>query len=418
MKNIKMRAVPEDKIAGFDPSAMKLNRSHKTKTDALRKVTPAQIKALKLKDNELFVMLLLASVGMVSHAQIKALMTIVPEGATRTGFDGMMSEFQRRFGITFDPRKAVGTQHSEDTTSNFIWRMASKKNLVKTVLQGGNVHVSSELAGQGVEVAVMLTNFGASVLLALTTRKDLTVSDIKFCVHNSRIGLDTQIHDLGASSFLTGICVASALNTHHETNPIICDVVQTIGDGKNFEVNGVTVFRPDLSIIQFIQSVHIPFYLEWNTEKSSSKSVIKKTKAYLQLMMNTTEKWAYGRPWLIFAIRSGESIGLYQKAIREGVDFTGLLNARTYNPLEWAGIAVATYGDLGALSPIGGVYRVFDFKTSKLSDEKFTLVSLCQKNYLAAEKVVETPRATPAPLVTANEQCGSHSPALVLNGGE
>ena len=395
MKNMKMLPVPSELLAGFDPSAMTLNRSHKTKSAVLPKVTAAQLKTLKMTDPELFVMLLLATVGMVSVPQMRALLTAVPSPTSPTGFGGMMSEFQRRFGVTFDPHKAVGHLHNEDAAINFMYRLA-KKNLVRTVLQGGNVRVRAELAGRGVEVAFMLTNFGAAVLLRLSTRDDLTVQDIKFCVHDSKIGLDTQTHDLGVSAYLTGLCVASAHYSNRAEKPTIHDVVQVIGDGHDFEVHGVKVFRPDLSVVQFISRVHIPLYLEWNTDNSTTVTIAKKVKAYLQLMLNNTEPWAYGRPWLVFATPTEGQLPRYQKAVREAVEFSGLMNASTYNPLEFAGIAVCTYEDLGRRSAVGSVYRVFDFNARKFTDEKFSLVSLCKENYTKnADKPVEEPKALP-----------------------
>jgi len=378
--NVKMSPVPSELIAEFDPSALTVRKSHTTKKSALLKVDAARLKALKLKDFDRFIMLLLAAVGMMSNTQMKALLTCVPSPSSPIGFEGMMSNLQTRFGIALNIRKAIGRIHNPDAAYLALRRLA-KKGLVRTVLQGQNVAVRTELAGRGVEVGWMLTPLGAAVLLELTIRKKtehpLTVEDIKFCVHESRVGLDTQTHNLGVASFLTGLCVGAAYYNNREVKPIQVDVTQVIGDGKDFEIDDVKVFRPDLSVVAFIKSVNISLFLEWETDKSTATTAEKKCKAYMRLVINAPAgSWSAGRPWLVFVIPSAGRAKGYQTAIHKAAEFVGLMNAQTYDAMDFARVAVCTYEDLGQSSPYGAIYRIFDYDTGKLSDEKFTLVSL------------------------------------------
>ena len=389
VKNVKMPAVPNELIASFNPSALSLGRSHKTKRDVLPKVDAVRMKSLKVRDFDRFVMLLLATVGMVSNSQMKALLTCVPAGKdSPIGFEGMTSDLMTRFGVTFDMRRAIGQLHNPDAAYMALRRMA-KKGLARTVLQGQNVQVQTDLAGRGVEVAWVLTPLGAAVLLRLTTKKELTVDDLRFNIHDNRVALITQAHDLGVSSFLTGLCVGAAYYSNRE-KPIRVDVVRVVGDGKDFVMNGKK-FRPDLSVVLFIQKVFVPLFIEWNNDNTTNQNITDKTVRFQRLMLDApAEAWSAGRPWLIFTSPTEGRVESHEKAIREAAKRTGLLAASTYDPMDWAGIAVCTFEDLGRFSPYGAIYRLFDYSTGKLTGDKYTLVSLHRSEVAAAP--AEEPR--------------------------
>jgi len=98
----------------------------------------------------------------------------------------------------------------------------------------------------------------------------------------------------------------------------------------------------------------------------------------MRLMTEGTNKWLSGRPWLIHTCPTEEKVKGYETAIRTAARNRGMLNiySEDYDPMDWAGIAVCVHEDLGKHSPYGAIYRVFDYKSGKLSDEKFTLLSL------------------------------------------
>jgi len=385
--NIKMLPVPPELIADFDPSALTVRRSHKSKKDALLVVDDARLEALNIDDFDRFLMVLLAAVKMASGTQMRALLTCVPTTTAPIGFEGFVNDLAERFGITLNVREAVGRIHNKDAAYNALLRVM-KKGLIRTILQGQNVQVRSELAGCGVEVAWMLTPLGASVLLKMTTNESLTYEDIKYCTHESQIGLDTQTHDLGVSAFLTGLCVGSAYYNNRDNGdyyqteprePINVGISQVVGDGHDWEAEG-RKFRPDLTAVVFIHKVLVALFLEWNTERTSTQNVEKKTATYMRLMLDTTDpKLTANRPWLLFACPTEGRVKGYETAIRNAARFIGFLSASTYDPMGIAKVAVCTFEDLGRLSPYGSIYRVFDYQSGKFGDDKVTLVSLHNK---------------------------------------
>jgi len=395
MKNIPMNPVPHDLIAEIDPSAMTLNRSHIAKKSSLPKMDAARLKALKLSDADKFVMLLLATVNIVSNPQIKAILTAVPTPQSPVGFEGMTSDLMVRYGVAFNIKKALGRLHNPMSAYMFMNRLA-RKGIVRTVLAAGNVRVRAELAGKGVGTGWVLTALGAAAILELTNNEDLTVDDIKFNAHETQIGLDTQIHDLGVSAYLTGLMVGASHYCNRQ-KPITVDVCQVVGDGRDFEVNGTKMSRPDLSVVVFIKSVFIPLFLEWNTFRSSKATIQKKANAHMRLMIEGTNAWKSGRPWLILSCPSEGKVKSYETAIRAAARERGLLQARTYDPMDYAAIALVTHKDLGLLSPYGAVYRVFDYTTGKLTSDKYTLVSL-KRASKSAEVLADTEPADKEPV--------------------
>lgn len=388
--NIKMNPVPHEMIADFDPSAMTLYRSTQNAKASLPKMDAARLKALRLNDFDKFVMLLLAAVHMVSNAQMKAILTAVPSPESPVGFEGMASDLMERFGVAFNIHKAIGHLHNKDAAYQALNRLAHR-GLVRTILQGRNVRVRTELAGLGVTAGWGLTPLGAAVILFLTNKSglpvvrdaegkvvsnpNLTVDDLKFVVHESKVGLDRQVHDLGVSAYLTGLMVGASYYCNREKKPLAVDVCQVIGDGRDFDINGTKMSRPDLSVVVFIRSVFIPLLLEWDTQHTTDKKVTEKANAHMRLMVEGTQDWKAGKPWLVFACPESK-VKNHERAIRLAAKNRGLLEARTYDPMDTAGIVVCSHEDLGGLSPYGAIYRVFDYKTGKLSEDKFTLVSL------------------------------------------
>lgn len=393
IKNVPMPSVPSELIADFDPSALTLNRSKRSRKSSLPKVDEARLKALRLNDFEKFVMVLLAAVNLVSNTQMKAILTCVPAPSSPVGFEGAMSDLMERFGVAFNIKKAVGGLHNKDAAYQAMNRLAHK-GLVRALLQGQNVRVRAELAGKGVEVGWALTPLGAAVLLALTIKQglplvtddegnvihnpNLTLDNIKFAAHESQIGLETQVHDLGVSAYLTGLFVGASHFCNRDNKPITVDVCQIVGDGKDYDINGTKISRPDLAAVVFIKSVFIPLFVEWNTSRSTQDLIRKKSEAHIRLMTEGNNKWLSGRPWLIHTCPTEDKVKGYETAIRTAARNRGMLNpySSDYDPTDWAGIAVCVHEDIGKHSPYGAIYRVFDYKTGKLTDEKFTLVSL------------------------------------------
>jgi hypothetical protein len=404
IKNVPMNPVPHDIIADIDPSAMTLYRSTNTKKNSLPKMDTQRLKSLELADFDKFIMLLLATVSIVSNPQIKDILTCVPTATSPIGFEGMMSDLMGRYGVAFNIKNVVGRLHNKDAAYKAMNRLA-RKGIVRTVQHGGNVRIRAELAGKGLETGWMLTKLGAAALLALTIKQglpvvrddegkviqnpNLTVADIKFNANGNTIGLDTQIHDLGVSAYLTGLMVCAAYYCNRNPKPINVDVCQVVGDGHDWEVNGTKMSRPDLSVVVFIRSMFIPLFLEWNN-RTTPATIKKKANAHMRLMIEGTNAWQAGRPWLILTCptegKNGKVVKSCEKAIRDAARERGLLNTRTYDAMDYAAIAVVTHTDLGALSPYGAVYRIFDYKSGKLTDEKFTLASLKR-----ASKSVEVP---------------------------
>jgi hypothetical protein len=338
-------------------------------------MTTERLKSIRVRDFDKGVMLLLATVGMMSNSQMKAVLTAVPDKNSPTGFEGLLSNLGERYGIALNARKCFGGLHSESAAYMKL-RTSAQKGLVRTIQQGGTARVQATLAGGGVEVGWALTKLGAAVILALTIRDDLTVDDIRFWASDHDVALTSQIHDIGVSSFLAGLMVGAAYYNNRQTNPIHIDVCQAVGDGHDFVVNG-RKFRPDLSCVTFIKSVFVPLFLEWDTGRTSDSSITDKCQRYMRLMLDAPQgSWTAGRPWLVMATPNDTRVRHHEKAIQKAAKSVGLTTAQSYDPMDWCGIAVCSHKDLGQSSPYGAIYRIFDYKTGKLSDDKFTLVSL------------------------------------------
>lgn len=373
MKNISIQEPPRELLATIDPSLIKYARDKKTKREALPHVDTATIKKLRLRDFDKALMVLLATVGMMTTSQLRALLTCVPSEEAPIGFEGMLSDLMERYGVAFNSRKVFGGLHS-DQAAYLKMRSCAQKGLVRTVMQGGTAAVQTELKGGGVEVVWMLTPLGAAAILNLSIKDNLSVDDIRFCIHDTKVALVSQIHDIGVSAYLTALCVGSSWYNNREEKPIQVDICQVVGDGHDFTTNGKK-FRPDLSVVTFIKSVFIPTMIEWDTGRTSRDSIEDKAFRFQQLMLNATDgSWSAGRPWLVFATTSDAKAKVHETAIRNAARKAGLMN-KDYAS-DWAGIVITTHKDIGQHSPYGAIYRVFDYETGKFGSDKYTLVSL------------------------------------------
>lgn len=386
MKNIRVPEPPKEVLASIDPSLVRYNRDKRTKRESLPKMDTARLKQLRLRDFDKAVLVLLSTVGMMSTSQLKALLTCVPDETSPIGFEGVLGNLMERYGVAFNTRKVFGGLHSDQAAYLKLYS-AAKKGLIRTVMQGGTAAVQTELKGGGVEVVWMVTPLGAAALLQLSIKEDLTVDDIRFCVSDTKVALVSQIHDLGVSSYLTALMVGSAWYNNRE-NPVLVDIVQAVGDGHDFISNGKK-FRPDLSVVTFFKSVFIPTMVEWDTGRTSKQNVEDKAERFMRLLLNASvDSWSAGRPWLVFCTTSNAKAKVHETSIRNAAKRVGLMH-KDYAQ-DWAGIVVCTHSDIGAHSPFGSIYRVFDYETGKLSEEKFSLVSLYRTK--VSRPTVESPR--------------------------